>query len=194
MVEQPADTSDEALIAYVRGRLPTEEARRVAEEAARRPGLAAEIALMRGIAAAVDADADAPAPGELGWARLSRALEKEPRPATRRPPLWQLAAASAAAVVVWQLLAVPLLMSPDPGARYAPVTQQPASDLSLSVAFVPTASEEAIRALLREIDAQITAGPSAVGLWRLGFQSDAARDAGLARLEASGIVESAQAE
>ena len=76
--------SDETLIAYVRGRLPEADAARIAAEATRRPDLAAEIALVRGLAGAADAEANAPVPGELGWARLSRALDAEPRAA--RPP------------------------------------------------------------------------------------------------------------
>ncbi len=76
--------SDETLIAYVRGRLPEADAARIAVEATRRPDLAAEIALVRGLAGAADAEADAPVPGELGWARLSRALDAEPARLARR--------------------------------------------------------------------------------------------------------------
>ena len=111
--DQPDEARDEALVSFVRGTLPSAEAARITAEAADRPGLAAEIALLRGIAAAVDAEASAPAPGELGWARLSRALDAEPR--RYRPPirrLWPLAASAAAAILVWQVLAVPFLARP----------------------------------------------------------------------------------
>ena len=86
------DASDEALIAYVRGRLPEAEAARIAAAAARRPELAAEIALIRGIAAATAAEAEGPAPGELGWARLSRSIDAE-----RGPPATPRQAAALAA-------------------------------------------------------------------------------------------------
>ena len=114
------------------------------------------------------------------------------RPARR--PLWPLAAAAAAAVLVWQVVAVPLLPGPTGEARYAPVSEEPARGPTLSVAFVPEATEAEIRALLQEIGARIGDGPSAIGLWQLDFPDAAARDAGLARLREAAIVESAQAD
>jgi anti-sigma factor RsiW len=196
MADRPTGASDEALIAFVRGTLPEAEAEAIASEAGRSPELAAEIALARGIAAAVDAEAREPAPGALGWARLSRTLDAEPRPTARgRRPVWQLAASAAAAVLIWQVVAVPIISSrAGRDAGYAPVTEAPVGDFSVAVAFAPEAPEEAIRGLLREIDARVSDGPSAIGLWRLSFASGAARDAGLARLQAADIVESAQVQ
>ena len=170
------------LIAYVRGRLPEAEATWIATEATRRPDLAAEIALVRGLAGAADAEADAPVPGEFGWARLSRALDVEPARSVRRvgPQLWPLAAAAAAAVLIWQVVAVPFISGPgSEEARYSPVSERPADGFTVSVAFVPTASEAAIRALLDEMGARISDGPSALGLWQISFADDAARNAGM---------------
>jgi anti-sigma-K factor RskA len=195
MADRPEDATDEALIAYVRGTLPRQEADRIEAEAGRDPELAADIALTRGIAAALDEQARESAPGQLGWARLSRALDAETvRPERGRRPVWQLAASAAAAVLVWQAVAVPILSPPAEQPGYAPVTEQPAGDFSVAVAFAPAATEQAIRTLIREIDARVSDGPSAIGLWRLSFASAAARDAGLARLQVAAIVESAQAQ
>ena len=89
---------------------------------------------------------------------------------------------------------MPFISGPGGGeARYAPVSEQPAAGSTVSVAFVPTASEAAIRVLLAEVGARISDGPSAIGLWQLSFADDAARDAGLLRLQAADIVESVQA-
>jgi anti-sigma factor RsiW len=193
MATDPDDGTDETIIAYVRGRLPADQVERLVAEAAGRPELAADIALARGIAAAVDADADVAAPGALGWARIARALDAEARGGARsRLPLWQLAAAAAVAVVVWQVAAVPLLTGPGDVPGYEPVTEAPAAGFALAVAFAPDATEAAIRGLLQEIDARVSDGPSAIGLWRLDFASAEARDAGLARLSADPIVESAE--
>jgi anti-sigma-K factor RskA len=194
MADEPETDRDETLIAYVRNRLLPEEAESIGRAAEDDAELRAEIALARGIAAALDRDAAEPAPGELGWARLSRALDAEParqRPARR--PLWQLAAAAAAAVAIWQVAAVPLL-TPPAEVGYQPVTEQPAAGFALRVAFAPEATEAEIRELLREVGASVTGGPSAIGLWQLGFADAPARDAALARLEAAPIVESVQAE
>ena len=196
MADEPADATDDRLIDYVRGRLPGEAAARIAAEAAARPELAAEIAMIRGVIAAFDEDASAPAPGELGWARLSRALDAEPRRAAAAPErrgaaLWPMAAAAAAAVLVWQLAAVPLLTGPGQVPGYAPVTEAPAG-FTLSVAFAPEAREGEIRELLRAVGGRVSDGPSAVGLWQLSFPGAEARDAAMEALAAAPVVESVQ--
>jgi anti-sigma-K factor RskA len=193
MADQPADT-DETVVAYLRGRLSADEARSLEAEAASRPELAAEIALMRGIVGSFDAEAASPAPGELGWARLSRAIDAEPRRAAApraRRPLWPLAASAAAAVLVWQLAAVPLLTRPGEDAGYAPVSEAPAG-FTLDVAFAADAPEGAIRELLRSVGGRISDGPSAVGLWQLSFPSAEARDAAMEAMAAAPVVESVQ--
>ena len=194
MVEDPDAVADEVLVAFVRGRLPEAEAARIAALAAERPALAAEIALARGIADDVDAEAAGPGPGALGWARLARALDTEVHPARppARRPSWQMAAAAAAAVLVWQVVAVPLLPGPEP--RYLPASAGSAAGAEIVVAFVPGATEAELRELVRAVGAEVVGGPSAVGLWRLGFPDADARDAALPRLAADPIVESAQVE
>jgi anti-sigma-K factor RskA len=194
MADQPDADRTETLIAYVRGRLPAEEAERLRREAEEAPSLAAEIAVLRGVAVAVDAEGREATPGELGWARLSRALDGETQGRQRqsRRPLWQLAAAAGVAVVLWQVVAVPLLGPEEQG--YQPVAGQPGAAFGAQVAFDPDATEGEIRALLREIGAGVSGGPSAIGLWRLGFADADAREAGIERLRAAAIVESVQAE
>ena len=195
MADERESPSDETLVAYVRGKLPETEAARVAAEAARRPDLAAQIALIRGITAAAAAEVTGPAPGELGWARLSRAIDAEAvRPGFRLGRrLWPLAATAAAAILVWQVVAVPLVFGPAEQPGYVPVSAPPAGGPTLSVAFLPDATEAEMRTLLQEIGARIEEGPSAIGLWQLSFTDTAARDAGLLRLRGAAIVESAQA-
>lgn len=191
MAEAPDLLPDEVLVAYVRGRLPEDEAARIAAMAAERPRLAAEIALARGLAADVDAEAAAPVPGELGWSRIARTLDAEGPARRGRRPLWPMAAAAAASVLVWQVVAVPLLPGPEPA--YAPVSQASGATVAI-VAFAPDATEREIRELLRQVGGEVVGGPTAVGLWRLGFADATAREAALERLSTEPIVESAQAE
>jgi hypothetical protein len=193
MAEDPVDLPDEALVGYVRGRLPEAEAARIASLAAESPQAAAEIALARGLAADVDAEAARQGPGALGWARIAQALDRAEAPARRpRWPVWQMAAAAAAAVVVWQVAAVPLLPGPEPG--YSPVSEGPAAGPRLTVAFAPAATEAEVRALLRAVGGEVVGGPSAIGLWQIGFADAAARDSALARMARDPVVESAQAD
>lgn len=189
-------TDDEMVLAYVRDRLPADQAERLGEEAAIRPELAAEIALARGIVGVLDEDARRPAPGALGWARLSRAIDAEPVPAAAvagpaRRPWWQFAAVAAAAALVWQVAAVPFLTRPGEEA-YRPVTEAPAAEFALAVTFSPTATEAGMRELVRSVGARVTDGPSAIGLWTLSFADAGARDNGMALLMAAPIVESVQ--
>lgn len=191
MAEDSDDPNDEALVGYVRGRLPEAEAGRISELAAERPELAARIALAAAIAADVDAEAAGPGPGELGWRRIARALDAETAPPPARNRFWGFAAAAAAVVLLWQVSAL-MQGGPEPG--YAPVSEQPGNHPGISVAFTPDLTETEMRDLLRSVGAEVVGGPSAVGLWRLGFADAAARDVALARLTRDPRVESAQAD
>lgn len=196
MADEPRLPDDDELLDYLAGRSSAEASRRVRQAAEADPDLAADLALMQGAKAAMqDLGGGEATPGALGWARLDRAIEAERRsglPAMRRP-VWQVAAAAAVvAVVGWQLVAVPILSGPEEG--YVTATDG-TEGFTLTVAFAPTATEADIRALLTGIGAEVTGGPSALGLWQLGFDSDEARTAATATLEgAAGIVESVQTD
>ena len=194
MTDRPNEIDDVTQVAFVRGRLTPEAAEAVARAAAADPRVSADLALTRGIAAALDAEAaETPGPGALGWARLSRAIDAEEKPATsqrRWLPAWQLAGAAAAAVLLWQAIAVPLI-APDGGPGFEPVGE--AAAFSLAVGFAEDAPEGEIRALLLSVGGRITDGPSALGLWQVSFDDAAARDAALAAFEAAPIVATAAA-
>ena len=195
MTEQPDRPDDSTLMAYVRGDLPPDAAAEVERAAREQPAVAGDIALMRGLVRARAADPST-APGELGWARLSRAIDAEAAPVhqPRRNwrPLMQIAATAVIAVGVWQLAVVPMLPGGG-GDLYVPATGT--TEGAVIVAFAPDATEAQIRALLQEIGATVTDGPSALGLWTLSFADERRRTVGLTRLQAAtGIVESVQAD
>jgi len=73
---------------------------------------------------------------------------------------------------------------------YQPLSEAPAA--VLRVPFAPSATEAEIRALLGEIGARVSDGPSAVGLWDLAFADEKALSAGRSRLEQAPTVESVQ--
>lgn len=181
---------EDDLLDHIAGRAAPEVSARIEAAAQRDPQLAADIALMRGARAALADEATEAPPGALGWARLERALDRAPVPV--RWPAWQVAAASAvAAVLLWQFAVVPgFVAGSDDGYVTATGT---ANGVSATVAFAPEATEAQIRALLLSSGATMTGGPSALGLWTLGFADTAARDAALVQMRsASGVVESAQ--
>lgn len=196
--EMPDDDAptDAALMDYVRGRLGDAEARDIERAAGQEPRVKADIALLRGIAALRDAPGDAP-PGDLGWARLSRAIDadKAVQAAPRRHwrPVLQFAATAVLAVGVWQFGILPNMPGSGPDDVFVPVSETPSG--AVTVAFVPVATEAEIRTLLQEIGADITGGPNALGLWQISFADETARNEGLRRLALeTAIVESVQAD
>lgn len=188
-----ANTGDrDALHELVRGRLSEEEAAALTARIAADRQLAAEHRL---VAALGEGGDEHPFPGELGWARLSRAIGREARPPLwRRPvPLWQAAAAVALFVGAYQLTATlaPTLLGGADDVRYVTATgaDGPAAEgPSARVMFASDATEAAIRKLLRDVDARIVDGPSAVGFYRLAFTDEAARSAALGRLRAERAI------
>lgn len=181
-----------ALQDLVRGRLSQEEATRLNRAINADPALEAEHRL---VAALNETDLASHAfPGEFGWARLSRAIDRKParRPWGQTVTLWQAAACIAVAVLVWQFTVAPRLLGDPAGpARYETATGTGGpveAGATIRVAFAPAATEGVITTLLREAGARIVDGPSAIGLYTLAFDDDEARAAGLERLAVSPSV------
>jgi hypothetical protein len=197
MAEETRRPTDDELLDLLAGRGSADLTARIAQAAEQDPDLRTELALMRSLRSALAEQTAEPAPGDLGWARLSRAIEAEAPRQRRGAPVWRVAAVAAVgAVAAWQFVALPLipgLRGTEPG--YVTATDRPAGAVTATVAFVPDATEGRIRALLAETGAQIVGGPTALGLWRLGFADDAARAGAIARLAAEpDLVESVQAD
>lgn len=122
------------------------------------------------------------AEADEGWERLSRSIAAERAPANlnRGPRLAQFAAVAIGAVAIWQFLAVPYLPGRE-DAGFVPVSEA-ADGIVLRVGFAEGASAAELTALLTELGARIVDGPSAVGLFTLAFDDNAARDSAEASL------------
>ena len=192
--------SDETLRDYAKGRLSPTDVLALEAAANADPKLAAEIALVRGVVKAGEAKAGTAPSSELGWARLSRAIDAENRKAPSFVPKqfsrWQVAAVAAVAVAGWGAAAAPLLVARNdqPGERYAMASERPAYAYSAQATFVPTAQESAIREALRSVDAEIVKGPSALGVYVLAFKDVGTLGRGVAALRArTDVLETVQA-
>ncbi|MGF1553075.1 MAG: hypothetical protein ACFBWO_11340 [Paracoccaceae bacterium] len=177
--------TDARLLAYLQGRLDAEDAARLEAELAESPDLRAELAAMRAARDAMARERPEPAAGEAGWDRLSAAIEAERRlPANdnRRFSLAQVAAIAAAAVIVVQIATLALPIGDEAGFVPASETTEATAGPALRVAFAEEAGVGAVTALLGEIGAEVTGGPSAIGLYTLSFADEAAREAAEARL------------
>ena len=198
---------------HVNGTLTPDEAAEVQAWLAEDDAALAEAEALAAIRAEMQAE-EVRSPGEFGLARLMRDVAREqaamaaapaPAPQQRKPWLWQAVAAVALAAFVGQTfvstqrgaeLRQATTNGLDAAARFglASGREAPAAAVPgpvLVVAFAPTATEAEIRALLLAAGVEIVAGPSSLGLYRLGG-GDAAE--ALAVLEGAAIVESVQRE
>ena len=176
---------DDKILAYLQGKLASPDNARFEEEMAADKSLAAEVALMRSVRAQLASGPKMPDPDQ-GWARLSDAIGEPMRPANENRKPWrqlvQYAAVACLAIVTWQVVALPRL-----GNVIAPETFRAASEatdaFTLQVKFADTATMTEITALLAPLGAMITGGPSALGILRISFENDAARQQARAALE-----------
>ncbi len=193
---------EELLPFAANGTLEAEEMAEVEAAIADDADLAAELAFLKGLRDDVKARELGTSPGELGLARLKRAIAaEEAAPAATsgtatvvRTNWWKAAAVAACALFAIQTAVV--FTSPDtvvtlaggggPSGGYdGPV---------LTTAFSETATEAQIRTLLLEAGVTIVDGPSALGLYRLAPVEGADLAAAEAALSGAGIVESVSQE
>lgn len=166
------------------------------QEPHRNADISADAALTAGVRRAI---AEMPVPDrERGWARLeasiraeggTRAVATGPAANDNRVRTWRLAAAVLALVVLGQ--GAFIATRPDDAARLASVdTARTVADRAeLVVAFRPSATEEELRTVLRETEATVVDGPSALGLYRLTVPRSRL-EGSEAGLVASNVVES----
>jgi hypothetical protein len=191
--------SDKEIVAFLSDRMSAEEAASLRAQALRDQALAAELALADGLLAAERGDPDRPPPSDTVWKRISGAIEADrtegPRRASPAPMAFaQMAAAAAFAVAVWHFAVIPLLDRPQTGAdQYQPASADH-TPFTAKATFHPTAQEAAIRAALLKANANIVAGPSAIGVYDLRFDGADAQASGVASLRAEAdVVETVEA-
>lgn len=194
-MSKSTEYSSEDIHAFVLGTLDLQTAARLRAEAEGNPQLAAEIALWTAVRRHLsDSPANAPV-DELGWARLNRALaEREAQaaaavandnPAAGHRPLWrrhiiapwQAAAGIAVAVMAWQFAVVPTMnaVPAEQPSAYELAGEAPPVAHTVRVAFAPDATERELSTVLRAARARVVDGPSAVGLYTLGFADPEAK-------------------
>jgi anti-sigma factor RsiW len=198
LTDKDRQALSELLPFYLNGTLEPEERARVEAALAGDEELRRDLEFLKMVQAETQARDIAASPGEFGLARLMRDIDAErgQAVATRRGTLvWKLAAAACFALFV--ATSALLVTGPDSGLRLAgggsavAVHEGPL----FTVAFVESAPEAQIRALLLSLDLEIVSGPSALGLYTLAAPEGA--DAGLiaAKLAAAtGLVESVERE
>lgn len=184
-------TEAERLLPFrVNGTLAGAEARAVGEALAASPDLQLQERLLHVLRDEMRAGEAVQSPGTFGLARLNRALDGE---SGNRMPVWIPVAVAASLAFAVAVAGTLYFVAPWAASEavYVQASGEGAGDLV--VAFVPTATQEQIGALLLSQDLSIVDGPSALGFYRLSVADGAAPEQALAALRAArGIVDSAE--
>lgn len=169
----------EVLPFWVNGSLDAAESARVEQALAGSAELRAEAEELRALRQDMRSVPMAAGPGDLGLARLMRAIDAEtvaPKTYDTRYNLQRMAASVAVAAVLSSLATYGVMR----GGENAPALYEQASgedlEATLTVSFKPEATEAAISALLREKGLVIVDGPSAIGLYRIALPLDITSD------------------
>jgi len=166
--------------AYLRGELSEAESRKIDELAASDPNFMADITFQRSLSNALKSETDKFVPGDMGWARLSKAMNAAPETLPHAandtrlvPRVWKYAAACLAVTAIGQagILGSLATKSQNPDARYFPVFETSiTSHISLSTRESTTKQND-FTALLIESKGQIIEGPSSLGLYTVKFET-----------------------
>lgn len=201
---------------YANGTLTPAETATVEQHLAQCPACRAELKQCHALATAVRDNAESwqPAPG--GFDRLMAEIDRlEPKPTpakTRSPPLfqrildwlgatpnpvrWTLALESMAVAALLLVVALPMLRTAPDYETLSSGAEQTTTGPRLRVVFADSATVGEIRQLLRDIDGNIVAGPTALGVYTVALpatdHSDRALAQALANLRARNQVKLAE--
>lgn len=190
-MDRPDEFDEEDLLSFSRGEASAELAARIEAVAASDATFRAELALMGGLKGALAAATDGPDAREFGWRRLEADIAKSAggtQAGRDRPQIWRLAAAFLGAIVIAQGAYIAVAPGTDDAPGYQTVSEE-VSGFTFSAAFKADAPMADVQTLLREADARIVDGPSAIGLYRLSFETEEALAAARVQLSASPLVE-----
>jgi len=168
---------DETVLAYVQGSLPDSDRLEFEATLEQDKNLAAEVAALFAARRVMGETAD-DIPSR-GWERLSERIDQiSPPVANTNRPIWlpvaQAACIAVLSIVGWQVFES--TVRPNEDAVYLPASDVQGAHV-LQVTFAAQATVGDITKLLSELGATIIEGPSAIGLYRLGFVDGPARDA-----------------
>lgn len=165
--------------AYLRGDLSDSERIEVENASAQNPSIAAEIEFQKSLKLALKPDTNAFEPSELGWAKLSKAIDQEEAEAEQvtasQPQFWKYAAAILAVAAIGQAGVLgSIAFKADDTAQYRPVSETPVQASTAKIGFNPSVTEEQLTKTLIHQQATIISGPSSLGLYEVAFESKSA--------------------
>jgi len=161
--------------AHLRGELSVEEREQIETLAAKDPSIAADIEFQKNLKSALKPGNNEFEPGEMGWARLSKAMETPSIDAndySTKPKFWKYAAAILAVAAIGQAGILGSLALNDTSAeQYVTVSETPVDIHTVKIGFYSEITENQLTEALQSVKARIVAGPSSLGLYDVQFDS-----------------------
>lgn len=182
--------------AYLRGELSEEDQQQVETLAAQNPDFAADIELQRNIKLALVQDEEAYEPGDLGWAKLSKAMEVSNETKVQsvsQPKFWRYAAAILAVAVIGQAgvlgsLTLNKAQDAQQGAQYVTASDSSVGHYTVKMAFNTNATGGQITQTLQSVSGVIIDGPNSLGLYQLEFKSKSDCQTAAERFQSQGDI------
>ena len=195
---------DDRVVRLAQGLLSETERKDLELDMAKDEALAMEVAAVSGVKAALEAETPSLAKRSVGWERLSSVLDAEKAPQsandnrqgryTLAVMLLKVSAIAVTAVSIWEI-GQSTLVNRITADHYTLAAGEAAVRPVLQVLFTPSAPVSKISTLLREVKGEISQGPSAIGLYRISFETKTSRDAAVEAMTArSDLVVSATLE
>ena len=161
--------------AYLRGELSEAARQEVEKLAAENPDVAADIEFQKNLKLALGKDENAYEPGDLGWAKLSKAMELSDGAegkAVSQPKFWRYAAAVLAVAAIGQAGVLgSLAVNKGPEAQYITASEAFDGKYTAKMAFNINATGGQITQTLQSVSGVIVDGPSSLGLYQVEFKS-----------------------
>lgn len=176
---------NELVLDYARGNASDDAKAAIEARLSDDPKLADEVAYLQGLHSAVSAQKKDTVSDEFGWQRLSKAIaaEQVPIAANDNNRFWKYAAAALAVVAALQTAFLVQPSSQTPTDLYVTASANDAAAYSVQVIFQSSATTEELTQALKNVEGEITSGPSALGLYTVSFETETARDEALTTLQ-----------
>jgi len=161
--------------AYLRDELSDEEGQYIEDLAAKDPAIAADIEFQKNLKSALTPENSEYEPGELGWAKLSKAIDAPSVAAndySANPKFWKYAAAILAIAAIGQAgILGSLALNDTQNEQYMTVSEGPIEAHTVKVGFHADVTERQLTEALQSVEAKIVAGPSSLGFYDVQFDS-----------------------
>ena len=161
--------------AYLRGELSEAARQEVENLAAENPDVAADIEFQRNLKLALNTDENTYEPGDLGWAKLSKAIEASDEAKGKtvsQPKFWRYAAAVLAVAAIGQAGVLgSLAVNKGQEAQYITASESSDGNYTAKMAFNVDATSGQITQALQSTSGVIIDGPSSLGFYQVEFKS-----------------------